>query len=1427
MAEPHLCGRCGAVLPGGSPDGVCPGCLLKLGLPGTDPDAMTSVPGAPAARAEAGPATHPERIGPYRILEVLGQGGMGIVYRAEQEYPIRRIVALKLIKLGMDTREVVARFESERQALALMTHPNIARVLDAGASEQGRPYFVMEYVAGVPISEYCDRNRLTNRERLILFVRVCHAIQHAHQKGVIHRDLKPSNVLVTVEDGVPVPKVIDFGIAKAVRQRLSEKTFFTRNGVLVGTPEYMSPEQADMRAGEVDTTTDIYSLGVMLYELLVGALPFDAERLRQAGYTEILRMIREDEPARPSQRITGLGVGAEDVATRRHTTLPSLQRQLRGELDWIVLKALEKDPTRRYASASEFAADVDRHLSDEPVLASPPSAIYQLKKTFRKHRAAVAGTAAVVVALLAGLAVATAMYVRSERARVETERQRAIATEQTALARTMYSRSEASRAETERQRGVADDQRVQAQRAQSDAEAQRTAADGQSYFANIAAADLLLRSNQIAEARKRLAAAPPALRGWEWQYLYAESDPSLATLGSGGGAVTSISFTPDGSSLVWVADRGVLRGAARQTFLPLADVRRPSGGIDRPESVVAVSADGSKYVAAAWTLPVAPALYMRVAGKPEGHVPERDEANLVSGTVTAEMTQGYPTGRTPLSDPPVPPLEQRTLSVTDAASGATISRLVLPTCGVSAPVRPSVQTVQIREKGQIREVNPTLTFDVSVDTFAVADSAGHTLATLSGRPGSVVSAAFSTDGQRVVAWSWDNVLRVFDAATGTSIATLAGHEDGVTQAVFDHAGSQVVSSSHDGSVRVWSVAGAAEPRILKGHDGAVHSVAFSPDGRLIASGGADGTVRLWTVGGVALAILKGHDGPVMATAFSADGRRLASGSRDKTIRLWDVATRRQVAELRGHAGDITALAFSADGRQLASGSADNTVKVWDARRVRVVPADPAVAGSQVRGVGDLHADSGRVVAASAQGGALQWWDLDSPDRFTTLGYTPSGPGPRAGPGITLYAASLSPDGRRAVSGAVDGTVKVWSLETGLPLAALAGPKRAAVGVTMSPDGTRVAAAFADNTILVWPVGGGKPVTMTAPAMPRWGPRFSPDGRRLAAAADRTVTIWDVGSGTVVWRTPQLPTPITTFAFSPDGQRIAVGCQDRTMNVWTIGSGQAARTLAGDAIGWPLTFDASGARLVAPYDNGRLRLWDARSFRALLQLDVGAGPPQRAAFTNDGRRLLLLGNESTIVVFDARTSYAFDGRQVVDQLFDQLRLTADVIAALKGDSSLAPVVRDAAIRLARARGDDPMELFGASQAIAWSPGHTDADYRRAVRYAEAAAREVPSSARFAELFGLALYRVGRYRESVAAFRRADSIRGGPDLPGMIFLAMALNELGDEAQAQAAANEFAAYVERRQQIPWNTFEAGWWGEIKAYKQALDQAAAAKKK
>jgi serine/threonine protein kinase len=364
------------------------------------------------------------QIGPYRLLQVLGEGGMGEVWLAEQKSPIHRTVALKLIKAGMDTKAVVARFESERQALALMDHPNIAQVYEAGSTPEGRPYFVMEYVPGLPITEYCDKHRLTMKERLELFKQVCDGVQHAHQKAIIHRDLKPSNVLVEEQDGKAAPKIIDFGLAKATGQRLTDKTMFTELGVLIGTPEYMSPEQADQREQNIDTRTDVYSLGVILYELLVGVLPFETKALRAAGLDAVLRVIREVEPPKPSTKIRSMGDGSTAAAEKRREEPRTFARHLQGELDWITMKALEKDRARRYGTPSEFAADISRYLRSEPVLAGPTTAGYRIKKYASRHRIGLAAGAGVLL-LVIGFVITQAIElhrIRLERDRANRER---------------------------------------------------------------------------------------------------------------------------------------------------------------------------------------------------------------------------------------------------------------------------------------------------------------------------------------------------------------------------------------------------------------------------------------------------------------------------------------------------------------------------------------------------------------------------------------------------------------------------------------------------------------------------------------------------------------------------------------------------------------------------------------------------------------------------------------------------------------------------------------------------------------------------------------------------------------------------------------------------------------------------------------------
>jgi serine/threonine protein kinase/tetratricopeptide (TPR) repeat protein len=435
-----------------------------------------------ASESTEGPGT---RIGRYKLLELIGEGGMGTVWLAEQREPVQRLVALKIIKAGMDSRQVLARFEAERQALALMDHPNIARVFDGGTTAGSRPYFVMELVKGVPITRYCDEHRLTPRERLELFLPICQAIQHAHQKGIIHRDIKPANVLVAPYDGRPVPKVIDFGVAKAVGQRLTERTLFTSLGAVVGTLEYMSPEQAELNNQDVDTRSDIYALGVLMYELLTGTTPLSRERLKQVAFTDVLRLIREEEPPRPSTRLTDSKETLAGVAAVRHTEPARLVKTVRGELDWIVMKALEKDRNRRYETANGLATDVQHYLADEPVQACPPTVGYRLRKLVRRNKGPMLAVGLVLLVLVAGIIGTTWGLVRADKARAD------------AVAAQL---AEAARAKAEGRAKDEAEQALKAERKAKDGEtAQRLRAEDNTKLAMAVLDEIIMK-----EARQRL-----------------------------------------------------------------------------------------------------------------------------------------------------------------------------------------------------------------------------------------------------------------------------------------------------------------------------------------------------------------------------------------------------------------------------------------------------------------------------------------------------------------------------------------------------------------------------------------------------------------------------------------------------------------------------------------------------------------------------------------------------------------------------------------------------------------------------------------------------------------------------------------------------------------------------------------------------------
>ena len=1018
---------------------------------------------APAARGVHSPP--PVSIGPYRIVRPIGSGGMGVVYEAEQERPLRRRVALKVIKLGMDTREVVRRFETERQALALMDHPNIARVFDAGATEQGRPYFVMECVPGVRITRYCDEYGLSIPERLSLVVQVCHAIQHAHQKGVIHRDIKPSNVLVTVLDDRPVPKVIDFGVAKAVEQHAGEQSLVTEPGQPVGTPAYMSPEQLGLGGSDVDTRSDIYSLGLLLYDLLVGVLPYAVRSAEARDALAWHRTLANQEPVLPSTRLGSLGGDALDYAERRCTSPSALRRALRGDLDWITMKALEKDRTRRYATAAELAADIERYLRHEPVSAGPPGTAYRVRMFVRRNRGLVASGAVVLGVLIAGIIASTAFALK------------------------------ASRAEKD--------------------------ARWRAYRGNIAGANAALVANQTGTAQRLLNEAPEEHRGWEWHYLSAAADQSLAILPHDSD-VWAIAFSPDGSLLVsgaeegpiriWdVASRRLLRTLEGHTGCVYSVAFSPNG---------CFLASGSKdETIRIWDMPTGtvqrvlqdpPAQVFGVAFSPNGRYLAAGRSDLAVRIWDLTTGQVWET-----------PLDHGALVYT-VAFHPTLD-LLASGDGVSTA------------DGLLR------LWDLAVVPPAPRAAWGYT--------GFVRSVAFSPDGARLAVGAKDGTLCLWNVGggiLGTEKPTVLLSGSGVVQcAAFSHDGLCLASGTDDSIVRLWSVTTGEELAALHGHGGIVQAVAFSPDGRLLASAGrGDRCVRLWDPAlSAARDVLRPPSRPG-APAFSRDGRLVAT-LRDNVVRTWDtfngephgparvlpsrasvlswdttrcalltsdvpgririvdVYSQRIVWELYGHAGTVCGLSFSVDGQRLASCGADGTLRIWDLR-----------SGTELRVLGELgpwplpavFSPDGRRIAVVTREDlraavcVLRIWDVASGDELRT--------GLR--PGDVVAGVSFSPDGGRVAYGSAAGTITIWNLEANREERILRGHTGGIYWTVYSPDGCRLVSTSEDHSVRIWDVATGEELLL----LPGhedivYSAVFSSDGTLLATASDdKTIRLWD-------------------------------------------------------------------------------------------------------------------------------------------------------------------------------------------------------------------------------------------------------------------------------------------------------------------------------
>ena len=1206
-----------------------------------------TVVGAPPQIASKLPGSKKttKRIGPYQLEKKLGEGGMGSVWLAQQDEPIRRKVALKLIKFGLDSEQVVKRFEIERKAIAMMDHPNIAKVLDAGTTSEGQPFFVMELVEGVPITEYCDQQKLTPEQRLELFIPVCHAIHHAHQKGIIHRDLKPSNILVSLSDTKAIPKVIDFGLAKALQDESlpNLESMMTEFGQVVGTIQYMSPEQAELDSAVIDVRTDIYSLGIVLYELLTGSTPIEKKSLNENALLNLLAFLREHEPPKPSERLSSTGDAISDVSDHRSIAPKRLRQILQGELDWIIMKALEREPDRRYPSVNDFAEDIEHYLNNDPVRARPQSRIYRLKKIIRKHKGLVTSLALITFAILAGIVTSTWFAIKAN-----------------------------SSAKSEKKlRELADQKTEAATLAETDAKnyADQLSRQKQTLESTLAASNFQLAVSRFAEFRPAealayLAKIPEKFREFEWHYARKAFEGSSMTLYTGDEKVENVVFTPDSSRIISRGIDGITRiwNATTGELVAKFDCFEVAERVEvKNDRLTVIVGDDPQL-----------AVFNGLSFGRGATAYENEEPDI--GVVIGWRPRDFIVA--PDSKRAVAWFPGEQIKTIDLESGDFLASAKLDSWPYDFAFSDSSSILATaHEDGKIRIWNPdtlelirtiqaeaqaitTISFDKTGTKIFSRSNAGlikawntQTGNLLNELKSQLSFGGFSISPQKdMIAAFAANQISIWNADSFQKIVDINLHDETILQAYFSPDGTKLLSRDFANTVVLANTN--TGKLLLKQYDlDDLDPDDFSPDSRRLILPNSD----LFLIDGEKVIPVSSSD-MNWCTAFSPDGTTLTSGMTDGTLGVVDLETGTTTHRLAGHMDVVKCLSFSPDGRRVASGSDDGTVKVWnlnsDASSETIYCGLQYVMDVAVNQKGNIIATAGGekfvrafdiglpyeqgiqidhdhevwdvdyhpylpMIAFGDENGNVMFFDVDTKKTIKTIDtgevrvssvlFSPSGNKIAIGLDSNEFAIInlknwniekrvvlktdfelhsvecmkwLNSENEIAV-GHGDGIARVWDIQTGETIMESGHHTGQVTGIALIDNQTRlITIAAAENSVRIWDIKTGELVhAFPAHKEGNWTISVDADESRLAIGSAMEIIIFDLNTFTEVYSITGHTEDIRHLAFMPGDNRLISVSADGTARIWKSDPNQEFKTLA--------SHDAVVTRCALNYDNSTI------------------------------------------------------------------------------------------------------------------------------------------------------------------------------------------------------------------------------------------------